>query len=439
MSDFAAPLPELIASDPRVALETAGREGYGSATYEPPGGEPIPFVLDTTRLAGGQEVDRKSYPFGGGWSNTAINEAPQELRIEGTVFGTDPLRRRRALLEALRVRTADDRPGYIALPLWGRFPVVVTSWEASDNTAKTGRTDVKITCNRVGIAEVARRRSPAAPNLDAVAQTLATAAQAAYVAELPAAALSVTTLRAAAGQVVSALQRVVGRAQAAVRILNDVSNAVTSITNLVAQGVNQPRELAAASFAAFATIVAAVTGVQHAGSRLASDLAALAADRLETAGESVTESAYRVALELMGAATVTFDDVSVATVQDLRTHTATVNLYRLGAFYTTSRLLSVITTRTAADMRGLLSLFAALERSLDLHDPSVYRAVVATRSAAIGRLQARPFAREKRLSIRGPLPALPLAYRLGVPHGVFERLNQAVADQFMVSGKVRYV
>ena len=98
------------------------------SSYQAPAADPVPFVQENIDLSGGLSVDIAEYPFFGYWSNTPLNEIPQKITINGFVRGDEYIKNRNALVEALRIVTSDDSPGFLELPLWGRFPVVVVNW-----------------------------------------------------------------------------------------------------------------------------------------------------------------------------------------------------------------------------------------------------------------------------------------------------------------------
>jgi prophage DNA circulation protein len=106
------------------------------SAYQAPDGNPVPFVLDSVRLSGGQSVDTAEYPFFGLWSNTPLNEKPHAITVHGFIRGDAYIKNRNALIEALRMRTDDDTPGFLDMPLWGRFPVVVVSYDVEEKGGK---------------------------------------------------------------------------------------------------------------------------------------------------------------------------------------------------------------------------------------------------------------------------------------------------------------
>jgi hypothetical protein len=150
---FDASLPTPYAENWRKAYRSGSADSPRTASYQAPGGEAIPFIQKGFRFSGGQAQDTAEYPFGGLWSNEYLNEKPQTLNVEGYVRGPAYIVQRNRLIEALRVPTGDDNPGYIDLPFWGRFPVVVgDNYEISESVREQGQCEVSIPFRRAGVS-----------------------------------------------------------------------------------------------------------------------------------------------------------------------------------------------------------------------------------------------------------------------------------------------
>jgi len=158
---FDASLPAPHSGRWRNAYAVGAGESPRAASYRPPGGEEIPFILDGFRFTGGHSRDTAEYPFGGLWSNGWLNEKPQRLSVEGFLRGSDYITGRNALVEALRVRTDDDSPGVLDLPFWGRFPVVVgEDYHVSESSDEQGQCRLSIPFVRAGSSPAERAAVP---------------------------------------------------------------------------------------------------------------------------------------------------------------------------------------------------------------------------------------------------------------------------------------
>ena len=253
------------------------REGEGEnpnevlrfASYQPPGGDAIPFVLERFSFTGGQSKETAEYPFGGLWSNQRLNERPQELRIDGFLRGEQYIDRRNALVEALRIPTDDDRPGILDLPFWGRFPVVVgAGYEASESSDEQGQCRVSIPFTRAGVSAETRSLDldageSAAVELRAAADSAREAATLEFEARLDGGRPDLSTLRSGFGRITGALLAITGRLQGPMRILNMATGGVMGILGLVNQGVRIPRDLSMAMFSGAASIIGGIAEIKN--------------------------------------------------------------------------------------------------------------------------------------------------------------------------------
>jgi hypothetical protein len=277
MSDtaqFNAALPPPYTEDWRKAYRADTSESPRAASYQAPGGEAIPFIQKSFRFSGGQSRDTAEYPFGGLWSNEYLNEKPQTLTVEGYLRGPAYIAQRNKLIEALRVPTDDDNPGYIDLPFWGRFPVVIgDNYEVSEDTGEQGQCAVSITFTRAGVSVSERGGGGNAGSADAqpssaaafeqAAENLEAAAIADFEAKLPEDKLDKVTLASAFGQLKTKLLGVLGRIQGAQTALNAITAEVLGIINLINRGIRAPRELAQALFNAGASIAGGILEIKN--------------------------------------------------------------------------------------------------------------------------------------------------------------------------------
>jgi len=320
MSNFNAALPPPYSANWKQAERSSPEDSPRLTSYEAPGGEPIQFILKNFEFSGGQSVDTAEYPFGGLWSNEALNEKPQELHIEGFIRGAEYIQTRNALIEALRIKTDDSSPGYIDFPFWGRFPIVVVDYKIAENTDEKGQCSVTLVFKRAGVSIadragslsgmntagmsiVAQESSPssmsiaAAPvagqansfsgmdalgggaerasSLSGMGDALETAIE-----ELETAAIesfeqalfdntdaSVTNMLSQGfTQIKSELSSSLGRIQAAQATLNTISATINGLFNVVAQIVQivrAPGQLARALFDAAASITTGVAEIKN--------------------------------------------------------------------------------------------------------------------------------------------------------------------------------
>jgi hypothetical protein len=398
------------------------------STYQPPGGDPVPFVFDGIRLSGGQSVDTAEYPFFGFWSNTPLNENPHAVTVNGFVRGDTYIKNRNALVEALRIRTDDDGPGFIDLPLWGRFPVVVVSWDVEEKGKENGQCSVSLTLTRAGVTAEERWKFEGGGH-DFYKKTEAEAArlEAAAVerfAETLGEDADPGTLASAFGKFRTGLLGIIGRVQGSASALNGMTNAVTGITGLIAQGVRAPAELSRALFSASAAIIAGAMEIKNGG--------------MDTWDYfSNPDNLGNMLVQFFSADNYRLD-TEAATAKQVAAKKAAENLYRTMALCAAAQILVRLENPTYEKVKSYWTLYERLEAGVDLSSPAVYRAVQDMRTAAARELAARSLDAELVRHIGTPVPLLYLARYLGCDNETLRRLNRP-ADSFVMQGDVIHV
>jgi len=452
---FDAALPPPYSGSWKESERASPDDGPRLTSYQAPGGEAIRFVLKGFKFSGGQSVDTAEYPFGGLWSNEALNEKPQQLRIEGFIRGAEYIQTRNALVEALRITTDDSAPGYIDFPFWGRFPVVLADYEISETADEKGQCAVTLAFKRAGASAAERAATVSGtagsqPGTAAASQSgLGTALETA-IEDLQAAAVdsfekaiaanaeagTASTLSQGVGQIKTALLSALGRVQAAQTMLNAVSSEINGITSLAADIIGAPRQLARSLFNAAASIAA---GLAETANGVASYLPEKAA------GNAAPKSPYpppaasnekNVLLQFLSASSFALSSTPL-TVRQEAAQRAVENLYRIGAFTAAGAILPRLDA-PFQKTEGYWKLFARLEASIDKNDPAVYAALETVRIHVSRILSAKELSAEKKRHFNVPLPLLYLAQCLGCDEDRLRELNR-IADSFAVKGSVLYV
>jgi hypothetical protein len=446
-------LPEAYGENWRKAYRADAGDSPRLASYQAPGGKAIPFIQKGFRFSGGQSRDTAEYPFGGLWSNEYLNEKPQSLTVEGYLRGPGYIARRNELIEALRIPTDDDNPGYIDLPFWGRFPVVVgDNYEISENADEQGQCTLSIPFTRAGVsvAERLEELSSGDAQLEAAAENLKAAAVDDFENSLADGKQDNATFASAFGQLKNTLLGILGRIQGAKTTLDAVTGEVLGITSLINRGVRAPRELAQALFNAGASIAGGVLEIKNS--------IALYGRRNNTASASGTVSAgtarsggsasgtpslpppdneKNTLLPFLSAGAYSVP-VETATVSQEATKTAVENLYRTMAFLVSARIITSMDSLTHKKAEGYWRLLSKLEERINWENPVVYAAIRDVHIALSRELARRELSRETTKRISAAAPLLYLAYYLGCDENKIRELN-SIADSFTVDGGVIYV
>lgn len=439
------------------------REAYGQtedthrfSSYQAPEGKPVVFAYDSISLSGGQNVDTAEYPHGF-WSNKQLGEKTQTITIKGHVIGSSYIAQRNKLAEALRIATDDDNPGWLELPLWGRFKVVVKKWNIDEEQSKTGMSEFSIELVRAGYSDTKRfdeaAKSFVALNVDGAAETLKNTAASVFETAVEK-SKDIDTLASGFGKMTKELASIIGRVQGARSIMNDMTNKVNSVMNLIAQGIRAPKELAQAFVSAVFGIASGILEIKNAIDETASYFATDDDDTSTSSGSSdsddsdsntnpaeqfIKRNEKNALMQFLSAATYTIDEDAITEMQH-NTKTALENLYRVASFGVCALLLTRLdaSTETYESQQGLWSLFQKLEESLSLEDSDIYAAVDECRAACAQTLLSFSYDVELTREIRQAMPLLALAEYLGCDAERIRTLN-AVADSFRIKGSVIYV
>lgn len=428
------------------------REAYGQGTdtprlssYQAPDGEPVVFAYDSISLGGGQNIDTVEYPFGF-WSNTKLGDKTHTIRIKGHVIGEDYIKQRSVLVAAFQVPTDDDTPGFLDLPLWGRFKVVVETWNVDEEKQKNGMSEISLELKRAGYSDTKRLDTAIAnlskQNVDSAVSNLKKVSVASFAKTIEK-AKDTNMLASGFGKLTKALANIVGRVQGANSVMNSMVSKINSVTSLIAQGIRAPKELAQAFVSAVYGIVSGVLEIKNAADETASYFMG-SDDEDSDSGDSVMEKFIQrneknVVMNFLTASNYELSDEAI-TEQQWNTKKAVENLYRMTAFGAVAQLFVKIDpdTQSFDKQSGLWTLFEKLEESIDKENPDVYAAVEETRIACAETLLTYSYDRELKRHIRQSMPLLPLALYLGCDAEKIRSLNE-VADSFLIEGDVIYV
>jgi len=444
-AQFDASLPTPYKENWREAYRADSSESPRMASYQAPGGEAIPFIQKSFRFSGGQSKDTAEYPFGGLWSNEHLNEKPQTLTVDGYLRGPAYIAQRNKMIEALRVPTDDDNPGYIDLPFWGRFPVVVNdNYEISEAADEQGQCAVSISFTRAGVSIAARAGEAPAASVEDAAAELEAAAIAEF--ETKSKRFDIKALMAVFGKIKGVLLSIVGRIQGLQTILNGITNEVMGIMNLISQAILLPREFAQALFNAGMSIVGGIFEIKNSAMMYGQESMQKYDEGLAKVAGSIaggfralpaTDNEKNALIIFLSASAYALSE-EAATVSEEAAIRASENLYRTMAFLASARLIANMDSLTYKKAAGYWRLLEKLEDSVDRENPAVYAAMQNVHTALSRTLLGRELSREMTRRVSAEAPLLYLAHCLGCGEDKIRELN-SVADSFVVEGAVIYV
>ena len=221
-------------SFPKLA-SSSWRESYeieNKAIYEAPKKEAVSFIYDNVKVSGGNHIDNTEYTFYGGWSNFAITEASNKIAVLGYLRGDEYLSSRASLMDAFKVKTDDENPAFIFLPLWGRLRVVLENWNIEEQASENGQCKIELNFN---LSLKDKNASIVASlSLDETSNNLLQIAESKL--EESSNKMSFASFVDSVNEYASNLSSVVGKVQGKAEYINKMSNSINTLTNTIASG-----------------------------------------------------------------------------------------------------------------------------------------------------------------------------------------------------------
>lgn len=207
-------------------------------------------------------------------------------------------------------------------------------------------------------------------------------------------------------------------------MLNAITNEVSGITNLLAQGIRSPKALALALFSAIAKIAGSLAEIKNAGEET------VAFFRIKNNEKNalfcfLPQHKYQLPVEAV-------------TTKQITTKKETENLYKTAALYAAARILPEVPVQSYNRTANLFALYDRLEKAVDVNEPELYFAVNELRSALTKTLAAKQLSEELSIELNASMPLLALAHYLGSREEVLQHLNR-IEDSFVVNKETHYV
>jgi len=423
--DFTPAIPQPYKENWREAYRYDKDDTPRLSAYQPPGGKPVPFVQESIKYSGGQSVDTGEYPYFGYWSNVTLNEKTHTITVSGSIRGETYIVNRNNMVEALRIKTDDETPGYLDLPLWGRFPVVVAEYDVEEKGRENGQCAVSLTFKRAGVpleerwgfaGDYANAAVTAGENLEASSvKRFKDRLKVFFDANAMAANFNAVT---------KTLLDFTGRIQGARSKINNITGSVMNLTTLISRGTRAPVELSQALFGAAAGIVSGLMEIKN------------SAD--ETVAYFRTRDNIKNMLLLFFSSDSYTTGAQAITVNEYATKEETENLFKTVALAAAGQILLAEEDVSYQQALGYWDMFRRLEDSVKQDDPAVYRALEDMRIALAQAISSRNMMVELNKNIPEPSPLLHVSHSLGCDDETLRRLNM-IEDAFLVRGSLTYV
>ena len=242
------------------------REAYeiqSLVKYEAPNIEAVYFLYDNINISGGQSLDNSSYPNFGYWSNTSINESVNKIRVSGFLRDEEYLNKKIDLINAFKIKTDDENPAFIFLPLYPRLKVTLENWSIDEKANENGQCKIELNFNLC--AETSVRKNDENYNflnIEDAKNNVQEIANKNLEKKLEN-NFNYDTFLSGINNVSSKLSNVIGMIQGKADYINDMARAINTISSTIAQGIRTPSVFADALQNVVSSIVNGIIDIKQ--------------------------------------------------------------------------------------------------------------------------------------------------------------------------------
>ena len=246
------------------------REAYeiqSLVKYEAPNIEAVYFLYDNINISGGQSLDNSSYPNFGYWSNTSINESVNKIRVSGFLRDEEYLNKKIDLINAFKIKTDDENPAFIFLPLYPRLKVTLENWSIDEKANENGQCKIELNFNLCAETSVRlwRRKNDENYNflnIEDAKNNVQEIANKNLEKKLEN-NFNYDTFLSGINNVSSKLSNVIGMIQGKADYINDMARAINTISSTIAQGIRTPSVFADALQNVVSSIVNGIIDIKQ--------------------------------------------------------------------------------------------------------------------------------------------------------------------------------
>ncbi|KLI19602.1 hypothetical protein SU45_00185 [Brachyspira hyodysenteriae] len=246
------------------------REAYeiqSLVKYEAPNMEAVYFLYDNINISGGQSLDNSSYPNFGYWSNTSINESVNKIRVSGFLRDEEYLNKKIDLIDAFKIKTDDENPAFIFLPLYPRLKVTLENWSIDEKANENGQCKIELNFNLCAETSVRlwRRKNDENYNFINIEDAKNNVQEIANknLEKKLENNFNYDTFLSGINNVSSKLSNVIGMIQGKADYINDMARAINTISSTIAQGIRTPSVFADALQNVVSSIVNGIIDIKQ--------------------------------------------------------------------------------------------------------------------------------------------------------------------------------
>lgn len=253
-------------SNLKYPSSSSWREAYeiqSLVKYEAPNIEAVYFLYDNINISGGQSLDNSSYPNFGYWSNTSINESVNKIRVSGFLRDEEYLNKKIDLINAFKIKTDDENPAFIFLPLCPRLKVTLENWSIDEKANENGQCKIELNFNLC--AETSVRKNDENYNFINIEDAKNNVQEIANknLEKKLENNFNYDTFLSGINNVSSKLSNVIGMIQGKADYINDMARAINTISSTIAQGIRTPSVFADALQNVVSSIVNGIIDIKQ--------------------------------------------------------------------------------------------------------------------------------------------------------------------------------
>ena len=250
-------------SNLKYPSSSSWREAYeiqSLVKYEAPNIEAVYFLYDNINISGGQSLDNSSYPNFGYWSNTSINESVNKIRVSGFLRDEEYLNKKIDLINAFKIKTDDENPAFIFLPLYPRLKVTLENWSIDEKANENGQCKIELNFNLC--ADRKNDENYNFLNIEDAKNNVQEIANKNLEKKLEN-NFNYDTFLSGINNVSGKLSNVIGMIQGKADYINDMARAINTISSTIAQGIRTPSVFADALQNVVSSIVNGIIDIKQ--------------------------------------------------------------------------------------------------------------------------------------------------------------------------------
>lgn len=380
------------ATFPKLA-SSSWREAYDSGSliiYEAPNKEGVSFIYETVKATGGHNVDNGEYPLSSGWANYSISEVSNKISVSGFLRGEEYLSSRASLVDAFKIKTDDENPAFIFIPLWGRLRVALTNWNIDENAAENGQCKIELNLNLV-LKKAKEEVSP--QSLDSAKDILNSVASSKLEEELSSDKASFSSFLSSVNGYASDMSSAIGKVQGKTEYINKMSGAINTLTSVMASGTRTVSLYVQALSNVYGAIVNGLLEMKQAAIENAEDIISFI--RQFSAKEHADLNIKKTMLSFSSYADKD-SSAGLTKPEEIETAKASDNFTKTAIIINLATLITEC-GETKSKLKDYLNLFDKLYDSIDKNDSLLNSALIDLRVAMIEELKNKNLENERRI------------------------------------------